>query len=274
MKYLRTYNESTGTPKVSLQKFINNLNDGFQEVRYYTNPDGSIDFDGDLVMRVYTFDELDFRIESVQGNFEIANERITSLIGSPRYVKGNFIMLGMRQITSLVGGPEELGGGLVLRGPSISNLIGAPHKVDSIDAAYTPITSLQGIPKIIEDGFFFQGCSKLWNPEGLRDCQVGRRIGGEFKNTPLSPLWIMFGSLEAFQESLDYNYITGNTDQPALDLFRFEEALREFDINLESYLNGPKKDGRVPITDKNLGKYIFLNGEGDRVDIWGNIIEF
>lgn len=61
------------------------------------------------------------------------------------------------------------------------------------------------------------------------------------------------------KESLDYNYVRGTGEDPKIDLFRFREALYEFNID----------ESKVP---KTLKWYKFIDESGNVVDFYGDPI--
>lgn len=90
--------------------------------------------------------------------------------------------------------------------------------------------------------------------------------------------------MKTFQESLDYNYFKGTMRiggevYPTIDLFKFKEALSEFDIKMGEYnigdywlvtIGGKMLTGSHKINQ--LDKYIFVDEGGRRVDFKGNQI--
>lgn len=82
-------------------------------------------------------------------------------------------------------------------------------------------------------------------------------FSGEFESYNDLPIERKTETTQRFKESLDYNYIRGNDDNPALDLFRFKEALAEFDLDISGKL-----------TSEGLMRgYEFL-------DEWGVVVNF
>ena len=255
---------------------------------YQINPDGSVDCFGDVVYNNYYDLEGHFAVKFnyIRGNFQLEDDNITSLIGGPRIVDGNYI-IDSRKITSLEGAPNEVRGMFSCRSTLITDLRGAPERVGNFDAKHNHrLISLEGLPKFVQERIDFEDCPKLWYPTDLKDCQIGRNFGvSEFKYSPLSMLQWTFGGLKELQESLDYNYLKPpmiwcGEKYPVIDLFRFKEALDEFEIKIEFVMHagqrrmiiesGSKRSWFFP---ENIGRYIFVNESGERVDIDGQIVD-
>lgn len=96
---------------------------------YSINSDGSIDVDGDVIMRDEFLDKLPLRFNIVSGGFDCGNQKITTLDGSPNSVGGNFICSD-NLLTSLVGGPNFVGGNFSAIYNDLSNLEGCPTTVN------------------------------------------------------------------------------------------------------------------------------------------------
>ena len=146
---------------------------------------------------------------------------ITSLEGCPRHIPQTLDVYS-NKLTDFRGGPEEVG----------ENLI----------ATSNPLTSLEGLPKIIGSRLHIDS-PLLWDPTPLRDIEIGNTLF--CPNTKFDSIIELFHFLhgekkypaahvqnkpyQTFLESLDYNYIRGDVDNPKIDLFRFSEALSEFE---------------------------------------------
>lgn len=207
---------------------------------------------------------------------------ISSLEGSPRYVT-TFIIEGTR-VTSLQGGPEEVVNYFCER-TLIENFIGLPTTVKRLVANYCHrLTSLEGLPKFVEQIYLnsFEGnLPRLWDPTPLKDCQFQtfflRTATGGTRPTgsPLAHLIEAFNPdlknymsqlgveekkqvMQNFRDSLDYNYIRGDAKKPQINLFRFKEALAEFDMT-------EIKNGKV------IG-YNFVDDMGRTVNFRGGLI--
>lgn len=190
----------------------------------------------------------------------------------PRVIQGD-CDLNSWGLTSLIGGPEEVEGDFKCQGPATwgpdsmnipSSLEGAPVRVGgSFYCSLNPhLTSLRGLPKFIGGNLFINNCGNLWDPTGLRDCQIGGNVHGT--GSPIWDLIEIFPDFKTFQESLDYNYITGpirwfGVDYFGIDLFRFGEAMNEFEIDYLSKVNRKGRYTRNGFRDWRFVNYV--NGE-------------
>jgi len=223
---------------------------------------------------------LEVKFNYIRGDFQLEDDNITSLIGGPRIVDGNYIV-DSRKITSLEGAPNEVRGMFSCRSTLITDLKGAPERVGSFDAKRNArLTSLEGLPKFVNERIDFEDCPKLWYPTDLKDCQIGRNFGdvSEFKYSPLSMLQWTFGGLKELQESLDYNYLKPpmmwcNELYPVIDLFRFKEALDEIGIDYVREMESVS--GRHYGRDwmYQIGNYKFVDERGREVSFRGELVE-
>lgn len=199
---------------------------------------------------------------------------VTSLEGSPISLEGSFDASGCNHITSLEGGPKEVGGCYSCGGTWISDLIGGPEEVEYLSCEESRITSLDGFPKRVKIAQF--SCTNLgnsiWDPTPMKDSTLTKLYLYEGTSRLYELLSIFRPGLDPYErtpdnikeevtkkflESLDYNYIRGTSYNPQIDLFRFKEALNEFDI---------------VIREKKLRYYQFIDEEGRVVDFDGNPI--
>jgi len=298
MRYLKKFNESHGgflTDEGSIRDIMYKLN---LDDKYRINPDGTVDVEGNVTYNLFNagLDYIPIQFGHVSGFFVLGDKRVKSLIGSPRIVGTDF---HSSDVTSLEGSPDVVGRGFFCNRTSITDLKGAPKQVGSFYAMNCKnLTSLEGLPKFIDREINFHNCSNLWYPSDSRDVKIGELSDSleEFNNTPLSMLISAFRveleglqDFKHFQESLDYNYLKPpmtwcGKEFPVLDLFRFREALDELDIEIDFQerrnvkgiieqrviLKSPYRDFWV--YPENIGRYIFVNDAGRRVDIEGNLI--
>lgn len=228
--------------------------------------------------------------EVVYDRYDISGcKRIKNLEGAPRRV-GVAFWVNLTPLTSLMGVPDGIEY-LYCRGTNITDLKGAPNNLKDLDLGRCEkLTSLEGIPQVVEDITLYSDCPLLiWDPTPLKDCQFVNIDfslnggGGRLLNLidAFNPSWhtrscrlIALLDLpwsqkrsvfQNFKDSLDYNYIRWGSESggrftagPALNLFRFKEALSEFDI---TRLRGNKVEG-----------YVFVNDEGKRVNFDGELI--
>lgn len=198
-------------------------------------------------------------------------QSVTSLEGSPISMEGSFDASGCK-ITSLEGGPMQVGGQYSCGNTLISDLIGGPEEVEYLSCEDSRITSLDGFPKRVRKAQFT--CTNfgnsIWDPTPMKDSTLEKLYLYEGTSRLYELLSIFRPGLESYErltdnikedvtkkflESLDYNYIRGTSHNPQIDLFRFKEALNEFD---------------TVIREKKLRYYQFIDEEGRVVDFDGN----
>lgn len=95
------------------------------------NKDGTINYDGNVVASFSRLEKLSVRFNHVEGDFEISDNYLTSLYGSPREVEGKFDCSNNR-LTTLVGGPEIVHGDFYCNDNKLTSLEGAPKVVGGI----------------------------------------------------------------------------------------------------------------------------------------------
>jgi len=110
---------------------------------------------------VHNFYLSDNKLESLEGGptevngFFCEDNRLSSLIGSPTKVTSDF-NCSNNELASLIGAPKTVGGNFVCFNCNLSSLIGAPEEVGGNFecTGNHDLTSFEGAPKIIEDGFY------------------------------------------------------------------------------------------------------------------------
>ena len=136
--------------------------------------DGTWSVDDDLDIsdcHLSTLENLNVSI--VYGNFNCTNNKLTSLEGAPRKVKGSFISIS-NKLTSLIGAPIEIGGFFSCFGNILTSLEGAPLKVkEKFDCSSNKLTSLEGAPKKVGKGFYcYDNTKKFTREEVASMCEV------------------------------------------------------------------------------------------------------
>ncbi len=141
---------------------------------YTINSDGSIDVDGDVNLMSFSFENLPLKFNKVSGSFDCSDNKLTSLIGSPKEVGGDFYCYN-NQLTSLIGSPKEVGGGFDCYNNQLTSLEGSPERVGGFFYCnYNQLTSLEGSPKEVGDVFYCFN-NQLTSLEGSPE-----RVGGNF----------------------------------------------------------------------------------------------
>lgn len=278
MRYLKKFWESN--EYTSLEETLREYNLKLDHIL----PDGSVDVTGNLEFssRYNTFrhikpEKLPFRINhleghficdrrmdistlestprSISGNFEIKNCGITDLRGGPERVGGLYWIKD--PITSLEGSPIEVRQGFMITNGEMTNLVGSPQFVGNqyLIVNCQDLTSLEGITQNVERRVHIENCPNLWDAAPLRNVDV------EFIDlymTPLHELVRIFGSPKNFKDSLDYNYIKfDRVEGCVINLFKFKEALHEFDID---YMNSFV--GKPEFSEEGFGCWKFVDEDG------------
>lgn len=109
--------------------------------------DNSVNVTGDvrLTGALENFQKLPVNFNEVNGNFDISDNVLTSLEGSPKKVKGDFLA-HKNELVSLKGGPKEVSKNFVILKNNISSLQFSPAFVgEDYICSNNPITSLEGI---------------------------------------------------------------------------------------------------------------------------------
>jgi len=148
---------------------------GLDESKITHNPDGSIDYDGDVDLRGKNLEKLPFNFRNVSGYFDCSNNNLTSLEGVPKKVGGSFncsrnnlktlegspkevgrhFYCLFNKLTTLKGAPNKVGGDFVCSENNLTSLEGAPNKVGgNFNCPYSKLTSLEGAPKKVGGSFY------------------------------------------------------------------------------------------------------------------------
>ena len=147
---------TTGTWKLNSQTGLVDVDEGFS-----CYEQGLSDFKG-------------VRFGVVERGFRCYNNRLTSLVGAPREVKGIF-RCDDNQLTSLEGAPEKVGGCFDCSNNLLTSLVGAPREVGgSFACENNLLTILVGAPRKVGWGFFCSN-NQLTSLEG-----APREVGFSF----------------------------------------------------------------------------------------------
>ena len=212
-------------------------------------------------------------------SFSILYAKITNLQGSPIIVEEDF-ECSYTLITSLEGCPRHIPQRLDVYYNKLTDFRGGPEEVgQDLIATSNPLTSLEGLPKIIGSRLHIDS-PLLWDPTPLRDVRLESIMA---RGTKIDHLLELFYNLhnhereysngfanelpyQTFIESLDYNWIKGDVNNPKIDLFRFMEALDEFDLDLDYFVEKHSE------WLNSIGPYQFVDLNGDRVNAQGGKI--
>ena len=119
--------------------------------------DNSVNVHGDvrLANKLANLLKLPLNFNIVEGDFDIGDNELTSLEGSPKKVTGSF-MCHKNEIFSLKGGPKEVGGSFIILHNNITSLEHSPTIVrDDFICSHNPLKELDGINTVL--GYIFTG---------------------------------------------------------------------------------------------------------------------
>lgn len=120
---------------------------GMNPSKAVVNPDGTIDYDGDVTMRPVKSGKIPLKLNVIHGNFDCSSCGLTTLEGMPHIVEGEF-NCSHNYLTSLVG---------------------APKKAKDFKCSNNLLKSLEGGPKNVTGGYKCTD-NRLTNLKGLAKC--------------------------------------------------------------------------------------------------------
>lgn len=112
--------------------------------------DNSVDVNGDVHLsdKLSNLIKLPLQFNIVDGNFDISDNELVSLEGSPRKVTGNFHCY-KNEISSLKGSPKEVGGSFIVLKNNIISLKYSPSIVkEDYVCSHNPIKDLEGLKTV------------------------------------------------------------------------------------------------------------------------------
>lgn len=277
MKHLRKFNESvSGDFPTDPDEIMRICRDLMIEGVDNIDSEGRVDVDADVVLHRCLVD----------GRLPIKFGRVTGffIVESPVSFSGGKMKQTESGLTTFEGFPYHIGKHLYIRGNSLTDLKGCPEHVGSFIVADESLllTSLDGLPKQIYGGLQFKNCPKLWDAKVLENVNFERASlvrPQEFMGSPVGDLIHEFAfgrnvqgtpnNINRFRDSLVFNYIRrpmvlpNGELIPTLNLFRFKEALDDagilpIDVGAKNW--------------RGLGRWIYVDDEGRRVDFRGDRI--
>lgn len=112
--------------------------------------DNSINVKGDVKLSnlLENLSKLPVNFNEVDGDFDISDNVLTSIEGSPQKVSGDF-KAHKNEINSLKGGPKEVGKNFIILKNNIRSLENAPSVVgDDFICSHNPLNDLEGIKNV------------------------------------------------------------------------------------------------------------------------------
>ena len=150
--------------KKFLKKFLSNKNNTVEDIKNlceklniikYTIIDGKVNVEGDVDLSSLELTKIPLVFGIVTGNFDISNNKLESLIGSPNTVGGNF-NCSKNNLTRLLGSPGEIYNCFDCSENNLKSLRGGPSKVDGdYKSIYNFIQSLDDLNCTIRGNKYF-----------------------------------------------------------------------------------------------------------------------
>lgn len=227
MKYLKRYNQLNEN-----QSNIDSICLEFGIENYSINPDGSIDVDGDVVIRFRrNLYQLPLKFRKVTGNFDISYNKLTSLEGCPNEVGGDFDCSN-NELSSLIGSPDLVGVDFVCGHNPLTSLTGCPTEVRNFYCNDTELSNLVGAPKKVYS-FYGRSNLKLNSILGFPD-QYQEYVLRETPVYKILQVFIKHHKLDKFIERINHFYPElwigdGWTIQGDI----LEQIAEDLDINLD-----------------------------------------
>ena len=251
MRYLKLYNESV---KPGFRKYVEETCSNLCITRWSINDEGKVDVDDSVHLRNCDLTKIPFKFGNVTGHFTCNGNNFKTLKGSPDYVGGYFscnsnqlisldgaptkvgeyFSCSSNKLVNLIGGPKELNGDYYCDWNELVSLEGAPEYLDyDLDCSNNKLETLSGMPI----GLRFIDCASnnIASTEGIKKSKLFR-----FQDNPIYVIYRLFCSYDRsyyqsasdFMDSLDYNYIRGNSIVKS----RFSEVCDEYGIKMPNEL--------------------------------------
>lgn len=148
MKYLKKFNESNHSNQ------IDDLCRKYNIKHYIINEDGTVDVNEDVDLSNKFLTKIPIKFGIVAGEFNIINNQLTSLEGSPNEVYGNFYC-SENKLSTLKGGPKSVMGDFYCSKNQLISLEGSPDIVGkNFDCGLNQLTSFEGVTQTIGGGFY------------------------------------------------------------------------------------------------------------------------
>lgn len=118
--------------------------------KYSILKDNSVDIQEDVKLqgKLDNLLKLPINFNSIIGSFDISDNELISLEGSPKRVEGDFLA-HKNELSSLRGAPKEVGGNFIVLQNNISSLKNSPAMVKGdFICSHNPLKSLEGINSV------------------------------------------------------------------------------------------------------------------------------
>jgi len=198
------------------------------------NPDGSIDFDGEVNIANKYISEIPVKFRNVDGDFVCRNNNLTSLENAPEYVSYTFDC-GNNLLTSLKGAPTKVGEAFICHSNNLTSLEGCPQNITNrFNCSRNKLTNLKGGPQYVS-GDYECGDNQLITLEGAPK-EVGGSIyfnDNQLTNLKYAPQYVgnyftSGGNPNLSKDEIEqYNNVLGNAKIKRRDSLRSQRAQRE-----------------------------------------------
>jgi hypothetical protein len=202
MKYIKKFNEEFGD---SIFNWCKRLSIYKYEIR----EDGFVDAEGIISLNYRGFKKIPIKFGIIKGHFHCDNNKLQTLTNCPYEVKGDFDCHD-NKLVSLEGCVKKVGNDFICTYNKLTTLVGGPIKVGGTYlCAYNNLISLEGAPTSLGDSI-------------------------KCYDNPIYEVYILFGSLDRYKASLDYNYLRGTN----IVRGRFEKACKDAEIDVPDSIPG------------------------------------
>ena len=126
---------------------------GISNFKILDNNSVNVNSDVRLSNKLANLSKLPLSFNEVTGSFDISDNELVSLVGSPKKVEGDFLAF-KNELTSLKGSPKEVDGSFIILKNHITSIQYAPSIVkDDFICSHNPINNLDGINTVFGSVF-------------------------------------------------------------------------------------------------------------------------
>ncbi len=223
------------------------------------------------IQRCPYLEKLPVKFNSVNGDFFIRNNALTTLEGCPEHIVNDF-MASANEITSFKGGPKtvvnnceishnklttlegcpEVGNGLFVGRNELVSLVGCPKHLGRFECNHNNLKSLVGGPETVKHTFdvghneieSFEGCPKsvggdwMMGDNNIKDFKgfpehYNPKSSMNISNNPVFQIFILFIDIRAIEHLNEWDVIdVGNM---SVSYLRIVEVYKALDMQVKSY---------------------------------------
>ena len=237
MKYLKLYENFDN---------IENICRRYDITHYLINQDGSIDVSESVDLSIRQLRSIPLKFNKVIGEFICAHNYLTTLKGSPRWVRDDCSFMN-NNLSTLKGITPVIGGSLMVGGNRLKKINYLPDFKGSLHIGSNYLTSLSGLPNEIHGSFTcrinsltsLEGCPQII--DGSLDCEFNNLTTLEFgPQTVKEDYFCRYNKLTDFIGFPKYFYgIIFSEENPVYEIIqmvnrkdkeKFVKYLNEFDV--------------------------------------------